>query len=237
MPVTMLDHQFVAASEDGTSSCLSSEALARIAAVARTLRVPSGRTLFRKGDPGDGIYIILEGAVKVTLPASGGQKVLLAILGRGDVVGEMALIDGPPRSATVTAARPCDLCRLSPSRFDRLANADAEIARLLLRVVTARLRASNEAYVLKHMPLRVRLARALMRLAHRFGEVLPDRRLLIRQKVSQTELGHMAGATRENVNRQLAEWQRTRMLSRISGYYCIEIPSAFEPLARGDSAS
>ena len=228
--MTIPSHHFSAASEEGAFSCLCSEALVRIAAASRTLRIPAGRTIFRKGDPGDGCYLILEGAVKVTLPAIGGQEVLLAILGRGDIVGEMALLDNLPRSATVTAAKSCELCCLSRSTFDRLAKTDAEFAQQLLRVVTGRLRAGNEVYVLQQMPLRIRLARALMRLAQSFGELLPDRRILIRQKVSQAELGHMVGAARENVNRQLAEWQGMRLLSRISGYYCLEVPSPSSPL-------
>jgi CRP-like cAMP-binding protein len=59
---------------------------------------------------------------------------------------------------------------------------------------------------------------------------------LIRQKLSQAELGRMIGAARENVNRQLAEWRRDRLLSRVSGYYCLEDPSALEPLARARPA-
>jgi len=235
--VTLLSHQFAAVSEGSTFGCLSTETLVRVAAASRTLRVPAGRTVFRKGDPGDGCYLVLEGAVKVTLPVSGGQEIRLAILGRGDVVGEMALLDSLPRSATVTAAKASELCYLSPSTFDRLAQTDVEIARQLLRAVTARLRAGNEAYVLQHMPLRIRIAGALQHLARRFGERLPGGRILIRQKVSQAELGQMIGAARENVNRQLTEWRRDRLLSRISGYYCLESPSAIEQLARGDAAA
>ncbi len=68
----MLSRHFAAMSEEGTFSSLSCESLARIAAAARTLHVPAGRTIFRKGDPGDGCYLVLEGAVKVTLPANNG---------------------------------------------------------------------------------------------------------------------------------------------------------------------
>jgi CRP-like cAMP-binding protein len=100
--------------------------------------------------------------------------------------------------------------------------------------MTARLRASNETHTLQHMPLRVRLARTLLRLAKTFGEPLPGGRILIRQKISQLELGHMVGAARENVNRQLTDWRTGRLLSRIGGYYCLESLSAFELLADGD---
>ena len=100
-------------------------------------------------------------------------------------------------------------------------------------MLSARLRAGNERYALQRMALGGRLARAMLQLAHSCGEELPDRRILIRQKVSQAELGNMIGAARENVNRQLAEWRRHRLLSRISGYYCLEDPAALEPLARG----
>jgi CRP/FNR family cyclic AMP-dependent transcriptional regulator len=232
--VTILSNSGAARSGTRSLDSLDARSLAQIVAASRVLRVPAGRKIFRKGDPGDGCYFILEGAVKVTLPMDAGQEVLLAILGRGDVVGEMALLDGLPRSATVTAAQQSELCYISRFKFEQLAQSDIEIARLLLRLMTARLRAGNEAYALQQMPVRIRLARALVRLADGFGEPLPDGRTLIRQKVSQAELGHMIGATRENVNRQLAEWRRERLLTRISGYYCVEHPSAFELVARGE---
>jgi CRP/FNR family transcriptional regulator, cyclic AMP receptor protein len=99
--------------------------------------------------------------------------------------------------------------------------------------MVARLRQRNEAYVVQQMPVQARLARALLHLVRRFGQDLPDGRMLIRQKVSQAELGQMIGAARENVNRQLTEWCRAGTLSRISGYYCLASIEAVETLARG----
>jgi CRP-like cAMP-binding protein len=228
---------FAVSGEGNPFGWLDAETIARISAQSRPLRVPAGRVIFRKGDPGDGCYLVLDGALKVTLPVGAGQDVLLAILGRGDVVGEMALLDNLPRSATVIAARASALRHFSTAAFHTLAQTDGELARQLLRVVTARLRAGNDAYVIQHMPLRVRMAGVFLHLARRFGERLPDGRVLIRQKVSQAELGQMIGAARENVNRQLADWRRARVLSRISGYYCLDRPATFGQLARGDEAA
>ena len=213
---------------------LTPDSLSSLAAASLTLKVPAGRVVFRRGDPANGCYLILSGAVKVTLPAAGGQEALLAILSKGDIVGEMALLDRQPRSATVTAVRASELSYISTAAFDRLAMTDIEVHRQLLRVMTARLRASNETHTLQHMPLRVRLARTLLRLAQTFGEPLPGQRILIRQRISQAELGHMVGAARENINRQLTEWRSGGLLSRIGSYYCLENPTALELLARGD---
>jgi CRP-like cAMP-binding protein len=208
--------------------------LASLAEGTQVLHVAAGRTIFRKGDAANGCYLVLEGAVKVTSPAPGGQETLLAILGKGDLVGEMALLDGLPRSATVTAIRASALRHISAYIFDRLSRADIELARQLLRVMAARLRQRNEAQALQQAPLRVRLARTFVHLAERFGEGLPDGRTLIRLKVSQADLGHMVGAARENVNRQLTEWRRDGVLARISGYYCLNDREAIARLGNPD---
>jgi CRP-like cAMP-binding protein len=194
--------------------------------------VPAGRTVFRKGDPAHGCYLVLDGALKVTLPGQRNQT-LLAILGKGELFGEMALLDRVPRSATVTAVKASELSYLSTAAFDRLARTDVEMHRLLLRVMTARLRSGNETHVVQHLPLGVRLARAFVRLAQGFGEPLPDGRILIRQKISQAELGDMIGAARENVNRQLAGWRARRLVTRLSSYYCLQSLLAFERIAFG----
>lgn len=209
-----------------------------LVAGSRVTRVAAGRVIFRKGDaPDSRCYLILKGAVKVSLPGNDAQETLLAVLGKGDMFGEMALLDQLPRSATVTALKNCELCQLTTATLERLATQDTAILRQLLRVLSARLRAGNETGQLQQMPLKTRLARALLRLAQGFGETLPDGRILIRQKLSQAELGRMVGAARENINRQLADWNRAKVLTRISAYYCIESPQTLERLADRDTTS
>jgi CRP/FNR family transcriptional regulator, cyclic AMP receptor protein len=232
----MRNHSSKPTGLDDPISGLSTEALARIIAASRRMQVSAGTVIFRKGHLGGGCFVIADGAVKVSVPASG-HDALLAILGKGEVFGELALLDSLPRSATVTAVRASELYCLTPAAFEKLMRTDIEIARHLMRIIAGRLRAGNETYVLQLMPVRVRLARALLSLARSFGEQLPDSRILIRQKISQAELGQMIGATRENVNRQLTEWRHQRLLSRISGYYCLVSASAFEPLLRTDTGT
>jgi CRP/FNR family transcriptional regulator, cyclic AMP receptor protein len=219
--------------DNGFVTCSNARPTDCLADAAQIVRIPAGRIIFRQGDSARGCYLVLKGAVKVTIPASHGREMLLAVLGKGDLVGEMALLDGLPRSATVTALKACELRYISAAAFDRLAHADVGLGRQLLRAMAGRLRQHNEAYAVQQMSVRVRLAHALLHLGQRFGESLPDGRLLIRQKLSQAELGQMIGAARENVNRQLTEWSRDRIISRISGYYCLESPSTVQCLARG----
>ena len=231
-----LDEKHAAEQRRNPATGASPQRKSRITDAAPIVRVPAGRVIFREGEAAAGCYLLVSGAVKVTLASGNERETLLAILGAGDVVGEMALLEGQPRSATVTALQACELRYVSAAAFDRLAYEDADLSRQLLRAMAGRLRQRNEAYVVQQMPVRTRLARALLHLAQRFGEALPDGRILIRQKVSQTELGQMIGAARENVNRQLTEWCRDRRLDRISGYYCIAGLSIFERLARGSAA-
>ena len=218
-------------SGDGPFSGVNAETLARLVEASRISRVAAGRIIFRKGDAPGSCYLILSGAVKVSLPSTDGRETVLAILGRGDVVGEMALLDRQPRSATVTALKTCELCQLTTAAFEWLARTDIAIYRQLLCVLSARLRAGNESSVLQQMPLGARLARALLQLAQSFGERLPEGRVLIRQKLSQAELGRMVGAARESVNRQLNDWRSAQLLTLISGYCCLERPDAFDKIA------
>jgi len=226
----------IALLQESTFGIIGAEARAKLVATSRVSRVAAGQVIFHKGDAPDCCYLILKGAVKVSLPSSDGQEVLLAVLGKGDVVGEMALLDRMPRSATVTALKSCELCELGPATLERLARQDVAIFRQLLCVLSARVGAGNEMSHLQQMPLKVRLARTLLRLAQGFGTRLPDGRIVIRQKLSQAELGCMVGAARENINRQLAGWCKERVLSRVSAYYCIECRQTLERLATPGAA-
>ena len=204
-------------------SGLERAALDGLARYSRLISLEPNERLFEQSDPSDGCYAILEGILKVSVTSSDGQEALLAMLGDGDVIGEMGLIDGQPRSATATTLKPCSLAFLASRDFKHVADANTVIYVHMLEILSARLRTSNETTTMQLLlPLRGRLARVLLRLAEGFGEPLEGGRVLIRQKFTQAELARMTGSARENVNRQIKEWSREGLVSRISSYYCLE---------------
>jgi len=202
---------------------LERSALDGLARYSRLKTLERKELLFKQDDPSDGCFAILEGVLKVSIVSSDGHENLLAMLGAGDVIGEMGLIDAQPRSATATALKPCSLAFLASRDFKHAADTNPVIYVHMLEILSTRLRTSNETATMQQLlPLRGRLARVFLRLAEGFGEPLEGGRILVRQKLTQAELGRMTGSARENVNRQLKEWMREGLVSRISSYYCIE---------------
>jgi CRP/FNR family cyclic AMP-dependent transcriptional regulator len=185
--------------------------------------------LFLADDPGDGFYRVDEGLLKVSIASPTGAERILAILGPGSIVGDLAIIDGKPRSATVTALRDCKLRFVSRSSFETFAGKNPEIYKYLTELLSARLRDTDKMIAAgSFLPLKGRVARALLDLAHAFGNNVGGGRIVIRQKVSQGELAAMAGIARENVSRIMNEWMRVKTVTRLSGYYCLEDPAKLE---------
>ena len=152
-----------------------------------------------------------------------GKERILAFLGHDAIVGEMSIIDGLPRSASVMAVRPSVLSFLSRTAFEDFANKNPEVYRSLLSVLAARLRETDSTVAAgTFLPLRGRVACTLLELAQEFGQDVGSRRIVIRQKIGQSDLAAMAGIARENVSRILNDWERRKLVSRLSGYYCIE---------------
>lgn len=190
-------------------------------AMPRTLA--ADEVLFLADDPGDGLYRVDEGLLKVSIASASGAERILAILGPGAIVGDLAIIDGLPRSASVTALRDCKLKFLSRAAFEKFAAAEPQIYKYLLTVMAARLRDTDQIVAAgSFLPLKGRVARALLDLAHAFGNDVGGGRVVIRQKLSQTDLASMAGIARENVSRIMNEWIRAKVVTRLSGYYCLE---------------
>jgi CRP/FNR family transcriptional regulator, cyclic AMP receptor protein len=198
--------------------------LARVLmARARPVPLKAGRTLFAAGDETDGCYFIEEGLLKVTVSLPGKGDRILSILAPGSVVGELSLIDGSPRSATVTALRDSKLNFVRRHTFQAFAEDNPEVARCLTQLLARRLRETNVVVATTtFMSLKGRVARTLLTLAEAFGRDVGSGRILIHQKLTQGDLAAMAGIARENLSRMLNEWQRAKLLSRLSGYYCIE---------------
>ncbi len=200
--------------------------------LARPVKLSNGEMLFHAGDPGNGFYVVFEGSLKVSVISHEGEEQLLTVLGPGAIVGELALLDGRPRSANVSALKPTELAFVDKSSFDRFAEANPALYQHMLAIVAGRLRLANDILAARSfLPLAGRVAQTLLQLAESFGKPVDRGRILIHYKLSQANLANMAGAARENVNRVLNDWKRAGTISRISGYYCIEDMSVLKAAA------
>ncbi len=196
---------------------------------AKPVHLAAGQVLFVAGDPGDGCYRVENGLLKVSIVSASGGERILSILGPGAIVGELAVLDGRPRSASVLALRDSELLFISKARFHEFARQHPELYQHLLTLLASRLRETNDVIAAESfLPLRGRVALTLLEVAQHFGEDVGAGRIVIRQKFGQSDLAAMAGIARENINRILADWKRRNLVSRISGYYCLESKSALE---------
>lgn len=193
--------------------------------------LPRGGILFRREAFVDGFYLLSQGALKVSIDDNAGREIWLAILGPGDLVGELGVIDNQPRSATVTALTACKLWRLSKREFDSLARQDAHFYQSVVSPICERLRITNLQVCNQRLGLEGRLAQTMLILARAFGEELDDGRTLVRFKIAQSRLAEIVGVSRENVNRQLRIWREAGLYDQISRYYCLRSLQQWEHLA------
>ncbi len=191
-------------------------------AVARDY--PRGTTILRRGDPGTGMVVVLAGRVRVGVTSEDGREVTLGILGPGDVLGEMALLDGEDRSADATALEDCSVLLLERGRFLRLLREQPDLSLRLLVVMTERLRRADAVIEdIALMSLEGRLARLLTRLAADYGKPVPSG-TRIELKLSQKDLSALVGGSREKVNRQLRLWEQDGTLGKDAGYLVVRRP-------------
>ncbi len=196
---------------------------ARLFANAKPTRLAANEVLFLAGDPPDGCYRVVLGLLKVSIIAPSGAERILAIIGPGAIVGELSTIDGLTRSASVAAVRDSELSFVSRAAFQAFAEANPEVYKHLVTLLASRLRGADVVVAAaSFLPLKGRVARALLDLSEAFGQDVGGGRILIRQKVSQSDVAAMAGIARENVSRILNDWIRLKLISRLSGYYCLE---------------
>jgi CRP/FNR family transcriptional regulator, cyclic AMP receptor protein len=190
---------------------------------AAPLRLASDEVLFLAGDSGNGCYLIEEGLLKVAVASHSGGERILAFLGPGAIVGEMSIIDGRPRSASVIAVRQAALKFLNREAFEEFTRNYPEVYRYLVKLLASRLREANAVIAAgTFLSLKGRVARTLLELAEGFGQDVGSGRIVIRQKIGQSDLAARAGIARANVSRILNEWKRHKLVSRLSGYYCLE---------------
>ena len=183
----------------------------------------AGHTLFQTGDVGDGCYRLDKGMLKICLTSSQGEERILAVLASGSIVGDLAMIDALPRSASVVAVTDCELRFVSRSAFEDLVRQHPEIHRYLVEVLTARLRQANETIAaLAFLTVKGRVARALLELAENLGEQIDSGAILLPPMFRQRELAAMAGVARENVSRILSDFERRRLVTKSGGSFQID---------------
>ena len=210
---------------------LKPEELSQLAATAVSVRHRSGNTIFQKGDPGVSMMAVVRGRVKVCTYSADGKELVLNIIDRGSLLGEIAVLDGRPRSADAVAIGETELLVLERARMLPLLTANPAIATRLIEVLCQRLRWTSEALedaVLRDAPARV--ARGLLRLASTFGRKEANG-LRLDIKLSQQQIGNLIGVSRESTNKYIVEWTRSGYLAVENGYITIMDPPTLKEMA------
>jgi CRP/FNR family cyclic AMP-dependent transcriptional regulator len=186
---------------------LDPDALERLAASMRSRRFRRGEVIFHIGDPGDALFVIVSGEVKISLPSETGDEAILATLRPGDVFGELALLDGAPRSASASALMPTETVILPRDRFRELIATETGVRDALLASIAGELRRlTTHVEELHFLDITGRLAARLVRLAQESGTPLADGSLRLRTNLTQADLAAMVGCTRQSVNKLLGQF-------------------------------
>lgn len=188
---------------------LSESELDSIAGFVRRTTVPAGTMLISAEVPGEAVYFILEGSVKVQLHRESGVEITLALLGPGDVVGEMSVITGKGRSAHVITREPTVLLWMERNSLLKSLDLSPRFTRNLVYEMSQRLLLANERFqALATLDVAGRVARQLLELAERYGRSIPGEGIHIVLPVTQGEIAEMIAATRERVNQIMVRLER-----------------------------
>jgi CRP/FNR family transcriptional regulator, cyclic AMP receptor protein len=187
-------------------SGLDDDAALALRAQMTEVAVSRGDTVFAEDEPGDRLYVVAEGKVKLGQTSGDGRENLLAVLGPGEMFGELSLFDPGLRTSTATALTDVRLLGLGQGDLRPWLTGRPVVAEALLRALAQRLRRTNEAMsdlVFSDVPGRV--AKALLDLSEKFGKAAPDG-VLVAHDLTQEELAQLVGASRETVNKALADF-------------------------------
>ena len=188
----------------GLFEAVSDEAVARLARGLRRRRFRRGEVIFHQGDPGDALHIVASGAVKIVLESVDGEEAILVTLGAGDPFGELALLDGAPRSASAVAVEATETLSLGRPALRALMDTDPALRDALFAGVAGALRRlTQQIEELHFLDLSGRLATRLGRLARAKDPEATS--VTLDWPYTQTELAAMIGGARQTVNRLLSE--------------------------------
>jgi CRP-like cAMP-binding protein len=203
--------------------------LARLSEHARIVEYPAGSLIFAKGDPGHALYIVLEGAVKISVPSDEGREIALNLIRSGEIFGEIALLDGKVRTADAEAFLATTVMVIDRRDFLLALREEPELGLKLLAIISDRLRrTSQQVEDISFVDWPSRLAKAILRLAEVQGVLSEETPWL---RITQKELGQTIGLSRESTNRQLREWEAAGLLTLAKGGFRIHRLSRLRLLA------
>jgi CRP/FNR family transcriptional regulator, cyclic AMP receptor protein len=176
----------------------------RLSTCIVTRTVKRGANICSKGDPGTCLFAIGSGTVRISVPSVEGKDAVLNVLGKGSIFGEIALLDGHPRTADATATTDCELYVIERRDFLPVMREEPDIALKIIEILCSRLRrTTDQAEEVMFLDLPSRLAKALMRLLEEDASGTHERKISITQK----DLGNIIGMSRESTNKQLRLWE------------------------------
>jgi CRP/FNR family transcriptional regulator, cyclic AMP receptor protein len=184
---------------------LAPEIRDKLCACAKTRNAERGSIIFSKGDAGTCLFTVCSGTVQVIVPSVEGKSAVFNFIGDGDVFGEIALLDGRPRTADAVAFTDCKLMTIDRRDFIPLLRSRPEVAIILIEILCERLRQTTEQVQdLMFLDLRGRLVKSLLRLSQKESNG--------RISISQNDLSQIVGMSREMINKQLQVWANNRWI-------------------------
>ncbi len=175
---------------------------------------PAGTNIITVAQPGEVVYIMLHGSVKIYVDQLDGSEVILAFLGPGDTFGEMGMIGSSGRSASVLTLEECVCLGMDRAAFLQTLRTNNQLSYNLVRLLSRRLRLANEQIqALSSLDVRGRVARQLLAFAQRYGQAGQKEDVRIPLRLTQTDLASLVGASRERVNQVVVEFKEKEFVS------------------------
>lgn len=192
---------------------LADEDIRGLMALAKRRTFRSGEVIFHREDPGQVLYVIKEGKVKISLISPDGQEISLVVFGKGECFGEIAILDGLPRSADAVALEKVECYTLQRSDFHNAIMKNPKIAIQIIEVLTRRLRSTDQMVEdLIFLDVYGRVAKKLLELADTHGTKVDDG-TRIDVRLTQQEIASMVGASRESVNKVMGYFTDKNFIS------------------------
>jgi len=194
----------------------------------KTRKVTRGSTIFSKGDPGSGLMGVLSGMVKVSVASSEGKDIVLNIFHEGEIFGEIALLDGRPRTADATAMSDCELIVIERRDFIPFLSNHPDVTIKFIEILCARLRRTSEQVQdVTFLNLPTRLAKTLLQLTEDQDGAGPKRKVTITQR----EISQIIGRSRESTNKQLRAWAKRGWIKLERGGVSVLAPEKIAAVA------